>query len=187
MNANSEPLDERYFEWLYAQVGIIRNRNPERSHWLLCELMFKTEYDGWLPNDHNRASDGRELRYEFIEAFDLKEDPNWLEIPCSIFEMLVGLSRRASFQSFDHNRTSYYWFWKMCDNLEIRKYTDERWNDGIAEAVSEVLSVLNSRAYESNGQGGLFPLRNPPSDQTQMELWYQLSAYLLENDELNEE
>lgn len=186
MNVRTQTLDERYFEWLYSQVGSISNRNPARSHWLLCEQMFKTEFDGWLPNDHNRAADGRELRYEFLTQHEIDASMNWLEIDCSIFEMLIALAHRSAFQSLEHHHTVEWWFWRMVDNLELRKYTDERYNDGIAEAVGEVLSIFNSRAYETNGRGGLFPLNDPPSNQRETELWYQLSAYLLENDELHE-
>jgi hypothetical protein len=34
------------------------------------------------------------------------------------------------------------------------------------------------RTYEPNGVGGFFPLENPNEDQREVELWYQMSAYV---------
>ena len=181
MNDDVGPLDQRYFEWLYSHVGSLSNRNPVRSHWLLCERLFKTPFDGWQPNDDNRAEDGKELRFEFLDESGLPFDKDWMELDCSYFEMLIALARRAAFQSFDTHWTDFWWFWKFMENLELRKYNDDRWNNGVSDAVDLVLDMVNRRAYESNGRGGLFPLRDPHKDQREVELWMQLSAYLLEN------
>ena len=37
------------------------------------------------------------------------------------------------------------------------------------------------RRYKRSGEGGLFPLKNAAKDQRKVEIWYQLSSYLLEN------
>jgi len=51
----------------------------------------------------------------------------------------------------------------------------------IAEYVEDVTHAVIWRTYNENGNGGLFPLRDSDQDQRQVEIWYQLSAYLLEN------
>lgn len=94
-----------------------------------------------------------------------------------MFELLVGLSRRLSFEDDGDPKQ---WFWKLVENLNLAKYTDK-----IRLPVATVDEVLNRviwRTYHPHGIGGLFPLRNPSQNQTEIELWYQLSAYLLEDD-----
>lgn len=177
--SNAATLDERYFEWLCNLVGAFSDRNPGASRVLLCEQLYITRFDGWLPNDHNRAEDGKELREEFLDETGTRANRMWRELECSMLEMLIGLSRRASYQS---RKAPSWWFWKFMTHLSIRKYTDERYNDGIRIAIARVLDRVNDRTYYTDGQGGLFPLKNPRRDQTKVEIWYQMSAYLQEQD-----
>lgn len=177
MSENST-LDERYFAWLYGHIASIKNRNPVRSFWLLCEQLHRTPFEDFVPNDYNRAWDGKDLREEFVDSEGLSVDKDWMELDCSIFEMLLALARRASFQT---NTGSYDWFWHLLKNLELHKYTDEKYHDGIRVAVQIVLDTVNRRTYEPSGRGGLFPLQQPKEDQREVEIWYQLAEYLLEN------
>jgi hypothetical protein len=48
--------------------------------------------------------------------------------------------------------------------------------------VKSILERVKNRDYETDGHGGLFPLRNPPEDQRQVELWYQMGHWMAEND-----
>lgn len=140
--------------------------------------MYKKAFNDSTPNDFNRSLDGKDLRSEFLEESSMEATDEWLEMDCSILEMLVGLARRISFQTdWDIDEC----FWLMIKNVELDKYNDERYHDGIAHAVDYVLNTINHRTYEYNGQGGLFPLRTPAIDQRGVEIWYQMSAYLLEN------
>lgn len=172
-------IDERYFHWLYSQVGDEKNRNPRQSHWLLCERLYKTPFEWYIHNDDNRAEDGRALRHEFLDLNrERHPDRLWLDLDCSIFEMMIALSRRASFQTgWGPDR----WFWTMLENIELEKYNDDVYNDFIDEAVQRSMNRVMRREYHSSGIGGFFPLRDPERDQREVELWYQLSAYLLEN------
>ena len=176
-------LEERYFNWLYSHVGSISDRDPATSRFKLLTQLHRTPFDGFFPNDQNRAENGRELRYDFIHDKEIDYvDQDWLDLDCSIFEMLIALSGKAAYNSMYQGRDIFYWFWLMLDNLEIGKYVDRRYHRGIERAVADVLDRLNRRDYEANGRGGLFPLRNPPQDQTEVEVWYQLSSYLIENE-----
>lgn len=168
-----EPLDEVYLKWLYDQVNA-RRRPP--TYWTLLRQMLKKEFIWYVPNDDNRAEDGRLLRYEFIEDLGLEDiDPDWMALGCSVLEMLVGLSRRLSFFTEREPRD---WFWELVDNLGLR--FDDR-NPMSHDQVEEVLNRFIWRTYSKNGSGGLFPLRHPERDQREVELWYQLSQYLREN------
>lgn len=173
-------LDERYFDWLCRLVGMVSNRNPAQSHVLLAEKLFTRQFEDWLPNDDNRAEDGKLLREEFLIDQQLEESRlfEWLDQDCSVLEMLVALSRRVA----DHtNWSPSDSFWLLLTNLELEKYTDERFNSGVSRAVDFVIDTLNDRTYERDGRGGLFPLEDPPTDQRKVEIWYQMSAYLMEN------
>lgn len=172
------PLDEAYFQWLYAQVGTVRIKHSSKTYWNLMKILFTKEFVWFVPNDDNRVEDGRELRHEFIEDLGLTlVDRNWLELGCSFLEMLIGLSRRLAFETGGKPRD---WFWHLLNNLELDHYAD---NILIPEKrVDDILDRVIWRTYRKDGHGGLFPLRYPREDQTQVEIWYQLSAYLLEHE-----
>lgn len=174
-------IDDRYFEWLYSLVGSLRNRNPHRSYWQLTRVLYTTEFIWFVPNDDNRIADGKALRDEYID--ETNEDDldrlDWYHDQCSFLEMLIALARRAS---FDGKGTPPDWFWRMIKNLELIDYTDDIFEVSIFEAVKEALDRVNQRTYEDNGNGGLFPLRDPEHDQRHVELRYQMAAFMLEDE-----
>jgi hypothetical protein len=173
-----EPLDELYFKWLYSQVGSVRIKNTSRTHWKLLRQLYTKEFVWIIPNDDNRAEDGRDLRYEFIEKEELDYvDPNWLDLGCSMLEMLIGLSRRLAFESEGKPSD---WFWHLLKNLKLNDYTDD--SDLPYDKVDDTLNRIIWRTYSRTGNGGLFPLRKPNKDQRDVEIWYQLCAYLLERE-----
>ena len=174
----SGTIDDRYFEWLYELVGSVRNRNPARSYWNLYRLLYTTEFVWLIPNDDNRVEDGRELRYEFIEETWTDEvDANWSDLGCSIFEMLLALSRRASFES---DMEPAWWFRHFLENMGIEVYNDAVWNTFAFDDVTIALAKFVYRNYEKNGVGGVFPLVHTRKDQRRVELWYQMAEDIQE-------
>lgn len=171
---------ELYFEWLRRQVGVTANMNPKRRHWLLLEQLINTKFEWSVSNDDNRVEDGYELRQEFI--FQYSADPGMMDTECSMLEMLIALCRRLSFET-DSDPDA--WFWELMTNAGLRGFNDEVYEDYecTIDRVDDILRTIIDREYEPNGDGGLFPLKNPDADQTKVELWYQMSAYLLEVDE----
>jgi hypothetical protein len=178
MMTSDKSLDERYLEWLYSLIGIVRNNNPRRSHWLLTAQLYQKEFLWYVPNDDNRVADGLDLREEFINCTGAERDRTWLEEGCSVLEMLIALCRRIEFESV---HDSYYWFWKIIENLHLQGFVDEEYSDDNQLAVEDIFNTVIDRTYDSNGDGGLFPLKHPNQDQRRVEIWYQMSAYLLEN------
>lgn len=175
MNA---PLDEQYFTWLYSQVGSVRLRNRNRTHWSLLKQLYETEFVWFVPNDDNRVEDGRDLRLEFLDSEGIdKASSDWLHMGCSMLEMLIGLSRRLAFEDDGEPRS---WFWHLIDTLELTEYNDNNYDYLVAQHVEETLHRVIYRRYRADGVGGLFPLRHAEEDQRNVELWYQMSAYLLE-------
>lgn len=172
------PLDEQYLTWLYSRVSPLRLKNPSRTHWGLLRQMYKTQFIWWIPNDDNRMEDGRELRREFLEEEGITNvDRNWLDLGCSMLEMLIALSRRLAFEVDGESRA---WFWHLVEVIELYKFNDKKYNEEAQRIIDETLDRIIWRNYEPDGKGGLFPLRNPSNDQRKVELWYQASAYLVE-------
>lgn len=176
----ADSLDGAYLEWLYSQVGIVQNRNPARSHWLMLKQLYTKQFVWFVPNDDNRVEDGKALRLAFLNetGFPLN-DPysNWTSLECSMLEMLIALAQRVAFESDGQPAE---WFWRLMHNLELDGYTDDIYEVAISEEVEEVLDRVNNRTYGADGHGGLFPLRQARIDQRGIELWYQKEAYLFE-------
>lgn len=171
-------VDEMYFRWLYSQVGSVRNHDRTQTYWKLLEQFYTTQYLYFVPNDHNRAEDGRDLRYRFIHYSGVSPDDEWMDLGCSFLELLLGLAHRLAFETRASPKT---WFWKLVENLGLEELTDANWGELTHEAVFEVLNQVNERTYAPDGTGGLFPLEHPEHDQREIEVWYQLCAYLLDN------
>lgn len=170
MNA---PLEELYFNWLYNLVADPQGRT---TYWKLLKILYTKECIWLVPNDDNRLDDGRYLRYEFADSLDLVDvDPEWMQLECCFFELLIGLSRRLSFLGEGEPST---WFWHMLANLGIHFHDRQRFRQ---DDVEGVLDNVLQRRYEYDGTGGLFPLKHPRGDQKAVELWSQLNAYLLEH------
>lgn len=174
---DGKPLDELYFRWLYSQVA---DEDTPPTYLKLFRQLFTTEFLWLIPNDDNRLEDGKALRREFLtdQAIDPRDvDPDWIELGCSVLELVVGLSRRLEFEA---GGQPHYWFWKLLENIGVRNY-----HDGVRryprQHIDEVLHTIIFRQYNRHGLGGFFPLQGPCEDQRNVELWYQLEAYVLEN------
>lgn len=172
MNEHTRSLEGEYFDWLVSHVASTSNPNPSRSYYQLLEQMHRKRFIWFIPNDDNRVEDGRELRYEFMNG------PSEDDECCSFLEMLIALSRRVCFES--SYGTSMDWFWHLAENLDLRKYNDEALMDLEPLEIRYILDKVVDREYEKSGLGGLFPLDRPERDQRKVELWYQMSSYLLE-------
>lgn len=182
MTNRSGDIREKYFNFLYSKIGARTDQNPNHSHLILAEQMYETNFI-WsedIPLDENRAKDGKDLRDEFVNETGL--DIRDLYGPCTFLEFLVALADRTSYWS-DHNEGVCEWFWRLCDNAGLQGYTDDVYTSEpqAGYEVDEILKTIIYRMYKPNGDGGLFPLRNPKEDQRRVEIWYQMNAYLQED------
>lgn len=174
------PLDEQYLTWLYSKVASVKARRGKTTYWSLAKQLYDKEFVWFVPNDDNRVQDGRDLRYEFRDQEQIEDiDEEWMGLGCSVLELLIGLSRRLSFEAGGSARV---WFWELIDNLELTGFHDSWYREGLTkERIDERLNRLIWRTYYYDGSfGGIFPLKAPTEDQRDVELWYQLCAYLLE-------
>lgn len=172
-----EPLENLYFNWLYNKVCDSSARSPSLKYVNLLRELHSIEYTWIVLGDDNRAQDGCDLRMEFIHESGLEPEDSWLSQSCSVLEMLIALSRQAGFQTDDPLKD---WFWVMMDNLNLSEFTDARRHN--SSLIRDIVENFIWRTYDPTGEGGLFPLEYAESDQRQVEVWYQLSAFLYERE-----
>ncbi len=165
-----------YLGWLAAQITPNRRRNFDE----LLEQMFAKEFVFVIANDNNRIQDARELRHDYFREMRIKPYVDIAVLgPISVLEVLIGLSRRAEFMT---DEPAGQWAWEFLCNIGLNKYSgriSRKW----ATEIDDILEQIIWRQYDSTGQGGFFPLAWPQRDQTQLELWYQLNAYLAEQED----
>jgi hypothetical protein len=178
-----EPLEESYLKWLYGQVANPGLEDPDRTYWLLLGQLQSTKFVHLIANDQNRMMDGKALRREFAMSCGIQVSQDWLDLRCSMLELVFAMSRHMAFEDL-HGGTAHYWFWRLLDNLGFMGFNDSELNgpDGADHKnhIDIVLKDVNFRVYNPSGRGGFFPLKHAQQDQRDVELWYQMGAYILE-------
>lgn len=173
----SRALIDDYLHWLEPQIRD-EHTNPSKTYWDLLTLMFEKEFVWSVPHDDNRIVDGLDLRAEFANANHLRASARRSlgPYPCSFLEVLIGLSRRLAFTA---GGSAPGWACQLLSNLELHRMTDPL-SRPKQNRVHDILDVVIQRRYLPDGQGGFFPLAWPDDDQTKVELWYQMNAYISE-------
>lgn len=176
-------MKNRYFEFL---CNIVDPEQTGKYDGLLSEL-HGIEFYSLIPNDDNRGEDGKQLRQRFIDEEGQHALSQCQIGECTVLEMLIGLSYRLEFETMGSRweKTPEEWFWILLDNLGLshsRVHPDK----GIiqipcSDDIHARIEIFLDRKYEATGHGGLFPLKKPRKDQRRVEIWYQMSAYVLEN------
>lgn len=181
-----------YKAWL---IDLVRMR----QHRQLFDMLHDIEFTWVHPFDENRAEEGIALRYRFTQdEFDSAGRNRYGhpylssmdDIPCSVMEMLIALAISIEdsimYDPAKGDRT-HIWLWMMLRNLGLDKFSDEflsrlsdRSFNHIRNTVNKTVSTLLDRTYDYSGYGGLFPLRNPRTDQRDEEIWYQANVYAIE-------
>jgi hypothetical protein len=168
----TDDLDDQYLEWLYSLVGL---QEENVYHNRMMMRLLSTEFVMLVPNDDNRCVDGIVLRKEFTRIGRMiKPNQNWMDMGCSVLEMMIGVARHLSFTAEGEVGE---WFWHLIQNLGLTRYNDRRYSE---RRVDEITERLVWRQYSYDGNGGLFPLQEPHEDQRHVELWFQMEAYILE-------
>ena len=130
----------------------------------------------WYPSikyDSNRAEDGVQLRRDYLfENPDIHGRDNVDERPSSFFEVYLGLAKKMSHMLDCDLKTAVSYM------LSIGPFEPDMSMDEVTKTAVSVMV----RDYEPNGDGGLFPLHNPPRDQRYVELLYQLNLHVLEQE-----
>lgn len=139
--------------------------------------MHETSFVAIVAYDENRSADGKDLRGEFLDYVGEDAPESWSSYPCTMLELFVVLARKLAFEMDEEDS---YWFRHLLENVRLDGYDDESFKPEDAFVIAQTLYFIIWRKYDKRGSGGLFPLKEPPCDQRDVELWYQLNAYLLE-------
>lgn len=172
-------MEQDYFAWL---CEIVDDKSPIYTYDMLLLDLARTNFEIMIPNDINRCMDGVNLRYEYASENPIFFEKDLTKEPCTVLEMLVSLARRVNYELSDndpieHDHTPRY-FWEMIANLGLDNFDDAHYS---SSDVRDILKRFLYRDYTYSGEGGLFPLRYPVRDQRDVEIWYQMNAYLQEN------
>lgn len=167
-----EPIENLYFDWLCAKLN-----NYSTSDYLeLFRILHSHLFIDMRSLDENRIEDAKELREYFLGETGTDPEDDWLHQECSIFEVLIAFSERAAFQI---DMSIQEWFWQFITNLKLDDY--RRVDASDKPTIYAILDRFVMRAYEPNGDGGLFPLRRPQRNQREVEIWYQFCDYVDDN------
>lgn len=175
----SDRINNEYFEWLF-NLACGNRYSKQISFRKLLMHLHNTEFIYSIPRDINRAEDGLDMRYRFAyeNMGKFRDAEKHLRGPCTVLEMLIGLSIRCEENIMDDPRMgdrTGQWFWGMIVNLGLGSMTDNNYDK---KYVDEVLTRFLNREYEPDGKGGLFTIRNCKRDLRRVEIWYQLCWYL---------
>ena len=175
-NRTNIKIKRAYFLWLCDKVNAMSEEKLKAGgYFFLMRTLYKKEFYWTVDMDENRAEDGKSLRKSF--------DDNSQEVlngPCNMLELLVGLACKWNdeIQTDNDPDLSATYFWMMIGNLGLSDYVDTNFDE---EKVREKLDIFLDREYSKDGVGGLFPVKNAKKDFREVELWYQLQEYLIEN------
>lgn len=168
-------LKEDYLQWLESQLRD-EHVDSRKTYLGLTALMLDTPFTWSVPMDDNREADGLALRVEFAHLEHIRQPSMEHLGPCSFLEVLVALSRRLAFVAGGNPAG---WAWQLLSNLELHRLPDP-FTRSKQHKASEIMLVAMNRTYLPDGTGGFFPLTRPDGDQTRIELWYQMNAFIAE-------
>lgn len=174
-------LTHRYYSWLFDWVDMYPRR---KKYMLLIKDLHKKKFRWFVPNDVNRAFEGKNLREQFCKEYGIDYNENDFDNEVSMLEMILALAFRCDSIMADSpdNVAIGDWFWRLISNIELDEFTDQAYYDlGGSAKVDKILEQIINRTYEKSGKGGLFPLKRMKKDQRKVELWYQMCQYLVDN------
>lgn len=170
-----EELWADYFQYLIWRCGLQKYRGWER----VFEFLHNTEFAYILERDGNRYDDGVRLRdaYEIPEEFSDNLADEFMDKPCSVFEMLIGLAIRVDDEFIGDPKEEHpeEFFMEMVRNLRLDKYRN------CSRKCEDIIHVWLNRRFDRDGNGSPFPLKNPIRNQRDVEIWDQMMTYINKN------
>ena len=157
-----------YLDWLLARVEL---DGPVSD--ILVAGLYERNFTATVPNDDNRIQDALLLRALYCEEENGRFEEDF---PATFLEVLISLSERMEYMlhSPDDYGHARMYFWSMLANIGLYSTTRD------AKYIHEKVSMVLDRTYEWNGRGGLFPLEHATDDQREVEIWYQMMAWISE-------
>jgi hypothetical protein len=126
-------VDMAYFSWLLSMTGQL-----EDTHTNVFDIAHSIPFYEIVPNDENRAMDGRDLRRQYSDDTG-RLLPN-IEIACSVFEMLVALSQKMNETFFDpeYPENGPYWLLRMIRNMGLHYHFSDSMFDAFSDGVVRI-------------------------------------------------
>lgn len=174
----SKIIDD-YYNWLIGLTcGWCHGNYTRLMSYLDCRQFTWT-----ISNDENRASDGVDMRFRFVEEtpeYNYRDVYLYLTQSCSVLEMMAALAIRCEDHIMGDPSTDNHtdiWFWEMIANMHLDQMTDDNFDESYVE---QIVTNMLERRYKKNGEGGLFRIKDNKRDMRTVEIWCQLSWYLNE-------
>lgn len=166
-----------YFDWIYFKLV---NR-PHKNHFRkLFYALFDTEFRYSVDYDENRASDGENMRWYYVNEGGNDKILSW-KAPANVLEVILSLAfhMESIMDDPDNEMDVRYWFWDMIKNLGLDDITDDNYD---RKYVYGTISIFMDRIYSPDGDGNIFYISNCKDDLRDVELWMQMCWYLDEID-----
>lgn len=166
-------INEQYFNWMFKKVD-------GRGYRDLLRVLHQEDFYSILPLDDNRLIDGCELRYRFGKECEIPTvviDKMLGSDTCSILEMMLGLAFRIEetiMEDSDYGDRTAMWFWIMVKSLGLYEMKDNNFD---TVHVLRTLDTFLTRGYSSNGEGGLFTVKDTSKDMRDVDIWYQMCMF----------
>lgn len=181
-------LQDAYFRWLCGIIGYKNIDYPSCRYCLLLTYLYNIDFyilEDVQGNEQNRIIDAMDLKVEFCETHpEIDPDQMFRNRP-SVLEVLVALARRIDDDIMYDPRVGLNaskWFWEIIQNLHMEGFTDDNYNyNWSTDDIDILMERCMDRMYDKNGNGSLFPLKNPTFDPRNVEIWTQMQAWLNEN------
>ena len=166
---NDKYILNDYFDWLYFMV--VPNGGKFRK---LLTMLHTMEFKYFVEYDENRASDGVNLRWYYVDDGGDDEILRWKE-PCTVLEMLIALAMHMDKIVGDRELDIVHWFWLMLDNLDLAWMKDDKYDKTY---VYGRVAMFLDREYEPDGNGNIIYIPDSPDDLRDVEIWNQMCWYL---------
>lgn len=172
-----------YVDWLESFTIDETTTDDRRLEYSkLIRVLWETEYIPSLGNDHDRATEGLELRTRYRKILAKKAGEGDFYTPdicdifgnCRVLEMLIALAMRMYdlMQDLGFYNSVSRWFWEIMECLGFDYLDDSVWIRGRDDRL--VKKILDDIMNLRGNQDGWFNVPNWKN----MEVWYQMHAYL---------
>lgn len=163
-------MRDDYFDWLLDKIDFNR-----RGYNDLMQTLFEIPFVIIIDRDKNRELDAMDLFYEYIDS-----RTSIYRSYISVLEILIALAIRIDNEYIGDpsDPNPEHIFWEMCCNLGLEKYTNRKFN---YDSVRSIIEEWLYRDFDYDGEGSIFPIKDPIQDQRKIEIWSQMQEYLSEN------
>lgn len=170
---NDNIILKDYFDWLYFMVVPNPGKNQYRK---LLTTLHSIEFRYFVDYDENRASDGENLRWYYVDDGGNDEILRWKE-PCTVLEMIISLAMHMDniVGDTDGELDIVHWFWMMMYNLDLDWMFDDRFDKSY---LNGRVKMFLDRTYQPDGEGNIIYISGCDTDLRDVEIWWQMCWYL---------